>query len=436
MAEVYLPTYDVGPASGPVVAHRRAGTLADVSSAAQALSTATPAAPENPPRPRVPRWLSALPGVLALAAAITLGWLHYDKFKDVMSFEAFGFAALFAAVPLVPLVALFWWLNRENPERWWALLAALLWGALAATYMSLHLNEWLANLVGDRQVPTARSAVFVAPWTEETTKAVIIFALVIWRRHRFNGAMAGVVIGGLAGLGFAFTENILYFGQLLHLQGDAFFSWQGFQQIFWWRAVRTSYVHPMFTMATGLGVGIAVRHRNVGVRILAPAVGFSVAALLHMGYNSVASLSVTTDSLNAAYIFILIPTLVASIAAVVFARRIERRAIAARLGDYASFGWLPLHQVPYIADPAGRRTARRHVRRMGKPQRNALREFQRCGLQLGVLRDRMVRGVADARERGEEHRLIRQLRALRAKTVLPGKPASSVAGPVTVGSSW
>ena len=55
---------------------------------------------------------------------------------------------------------------------------------------------------------------FVAPWVEEACKATIIFAIAWWRRHDFNGVIAGVVYGGLTGIGFAFTENIVYYGQI------------------------------------------------------------------------------------------------------------------------------------------------------------------------------------------------------------------------------
>jgi hypothetical protein len=264
-----------------------------------------------------------------------------------------------------------------------------------------------------------------------------VFALVIWRGHRFNGVMAGVILGGLAGLGFAFTENVLYYGQFLEFQGDRFFTWDGdFEQLFLWRGVKAPFVHPMFTMCTGLGIGLAVRHRYVGVRILAPAVGFCVAALLHMGYNAVASLSRTADALSASYVGILLPTLVVAVMVVQLARVAERRAIAARLGDYTVYGWMKEAEVPFIVEPRSRWAARREARRLGRAQRRTVREFQRCGVDLGVLRDRMVRGVAGAAERQAERDLVARFRSLRAKVVLPGLPDSARSRSVTAHSSW
>jgi hypothetical protein len=68
-------------------------------------------------------------------------------------------------------------------------------------------------------------------------------------------------------------------------------------------------------------------------------------------------------------------------------------------------------------------------------QRRALRDLQRCGTELGVLRDRMVRGVAGADRREDERALVARFRALRPKVVLPGGDPSADGG-ATAGSSW
>jgi RsiW-degrading membrane proteinase PrsW (M82 family) len=385
-------------------------------------------------RSRLVFWVAVL---VVIAASATCGWLLYREFDDVMGLRQAGYGLMFAAIPAVPIGALFWWLNRTNPEPRWMLVVALLWGGLAATLISLHLNEWLSGEVGEAQSVGPRSAVYVAPWTEELTKSAIVFALVIWRGHRFNGVMAGVILGGLAGLGFAFTENVLYYGQYLEFQGDQFFTWEGgFEQLFLWRGVKAPFVHPMFTMCTGFGIGLAVRHRNIGVRILAPAVGFCVAALLHMGYNGVASLSSTADALNAFYVAVLLPTLFVAVTLVLLARRVESRAIAARLGDYTVYGWIKEADIPFIVDTHYRWVARHEARQLGKAQRRTVRDFQRCGMALGVLRDRMVRGVAGAGERRAEHDLVARFRRLRAKVVLPGVAGSDGSRSVTAVSSW
>jgi len=346
---------------------------------------------------------------------------------------------LFAFVPVVPLAAALLWLDRLRPEPSWLLVVALLWGALAATYLSLQVNGWLARQVGDAYGASARSAVYIAPWVEETAKGAIVFILVWWRRHDFNSMVAGVVYGGLTGIGFAFTENIVYYGQLFQrvkdYQGGQGVALRAVEHLFLWRGVAAPFVHPMFTMMTGIGVGLAVRHRHVGVRILAPVAGFCAAALLHMGYNAAASFA-PGRGLTAVYVAVLLPALLTLVGLVLVVRRYEYRVIRARLADYSTFGWLPAEQVDLIATSKGRRRARRHVQPLGRGEREALRRFQEVGVDLGVLRDRLVRGVAGPAELRHEQQLIEQLRRLRQRVVLPdsGRPASR--GLSRAASSW
>ena len=383
---------------------------------------------------------AAIVAALALATlAVLCGWAIYLDLNGLIGRTALLYALVFAFVPVVPLAALLLWLDRLRPEPTVLLVIALLWGALVATYLALHINGWLAREVGDRYGATARSAVFIAPWVEETTKGAVVFVIVWWRRHDFNSMLAGVVYGGLAGIGFSFTENIVYYGQLFQrvkdYQGSQHVALQAVEHLFLWRGVAAPFVHPMFTMMTGLGVGLAVRHRHVGVRIVAPVAGFCSAALLHMGYNSAASLAPGT-TLTAVYLALLVPVLTALVAIVLVVRRYEYRIIAARLGDYSVFGWLPYDHVAYIATGPGRRLARRHARALGRRDRDVLRLFQQTGIDLGVLRDRLVRGVAGAEELRRESELIGRLRHLRDEVSLPEGDALRTPRLTRSASSW
>lgn len=378
-------------------------------------------------------------GVIVVAALTALAvWAIFHDLHDVIGRRAFLWALLFAFAPVLPLGAAFLWLDRMRPEPAKLLAVAVLWGAFAATYLSLKLNAWLAAQVGDLHAASARSAVFVAPWVEETTKAAVIFAIVLWRRHDFNAVVAGVVYGGLVGIGFAFTENIVYYGQLfqqVYDGADKDAALDAVRHLFFWRGMAAPFVHPMFTMMTGAGIGFAVRHRHVGVRILAPVAGFCAAALLHMGYNTIASFAVR-EALTAVYVAILLPTLLALVTIILVVRRHERSLVAARLHDYTAFGWLKPGQIPYIAATRGRRAARRHAKQFGSAQRARVREFQRDGTELGLVRDRIVRGVAGRNELPREAELIAALREHRRHVLLPDGSCRSVDELSTAGSSW
>jgi len=56
-------------------------------------------------------------------------------------------------------------------------------------------------------------AVISAPIVEESAKAFILFVLFFWKKDEFDGIVDGIVYAGMVGLGFAMTENILYYGR-------------------------------------------------------------------------------------------------------------------------------------------------------------------------------------------------------------------------------
>lgn len=381
--------------------------------------------------------------VVALLAGVVVAglaaWSIYRDLDAVIDGRAFLWGLLFASAPVLPLAAAFIFLDRMRPEPTRFLAIAMLWGALGATYIALQLNVWFAAQLGDLKGATARSAVFVAPWVEEVAKGAVIFAIVLWRGHRFNAVLAGIVYGGLVGVGFAFTENVVYYGQLfqqVYNQADSGAALDAVRQLFFWRGLAAPFVHPMFTMMTGAGVGFAVRHRHIGVRIVAPVAGFCAAVLLHMSYNAITSFS-TGQGLTAVYVVLLLPTLLGLATAVLVVRRHERAVVAARLRDYTAYGWLRPAVIPYLATGSGRRAARRYAKTFGQEPRTRVRELQRCGVELGVLRDRLVRGVAGPSERSTEARLIAELRDAQQHVLLPPDAGRSAGAELaTLTSSW
>ncbi len=377
--------------------------------------------------------------LIVLAVCATFGWALHHELNGAMGDRAFRWALVYALIPVLPLSAFFVWLDRLRPEPVGWLLLAMLWGAFAAAYFSLELNSWLAREIGDVYGATPRAAIFVAPWVEETMKAAIIFLIVLARRHDFNAVVAGVVYGGLTGIGFACTENVLYYGQAyqatLRAGGSPTQALDQVQQVFVWRGLETPFVHSMFTMMTGLGVGLAVRYRHVGVRILAPVAGFCSAVLLHMGFNGIVSF-ISQGDLASVYVPLLLPTLFVLVALVLVVRRHEREVMRARLHDYTAFGWLRPEHVDFIATWSGRRQAAAHARSYGRAEQRRLRAFQKTGIDLGVLRDRMVRGVAGPRELPRERVLIQRMRDFRGRVMLPGISEQPLDHRAPATSSW
>ena len=85
----------------------------------------------------------------------------------------------------------------------------LLWGAFAATFGALVVQGIGGVFAG---VTEEASLAVVAPVSEELTKGLFLFFLLWWRRAELDGILDGLVYAGMVGIGFAFTENILYLG--------------------------------------------------------------------------------------------------------------------------------------------------------------------------------------------------------------------------------
>jgi RsiW-degrading membrane proteinase PrsW (M82 family) len=355
-------------------------------------------------------------GVVAATVFVICGWLIYLQINHQINGHGLAWGVAFAFVPVVPLTAGVLWLDRFDPMPPGWLLVALLWGAFAATYAALQINTLVAERIGDIYGASARSAVFVAPWVEEALKGAVILLIAYSRKERFNGIVDGLVLGGLVGIGFAFTENILYYGNVFERVQDSPQSTQqaidAVQHLFLWRGVAAPFVHPMFTMLTGIGIGVAVRYRRPAIRVLAPVAGYVCAVVGHMGYNAAASFTARTDGLWPIYVAILLPMLLILVGFALWVRRREQRILATRLSDYVAYGWLTPRHIAGVATVKARASARRSARRRGSRDLGNVRSYQRVACELGFVRDKIARGVAGQDTLVREAELLASLRVL------------------------
>jgi RsiW-degrading membrane proteinase PrsW (M82 family) len=354
-------------------------------------------------------WLTYLVGAL-----ICLGFLLADL-KDYVDFRAFTYGVLFAALPTPVMLAAFYLVDRRRPEPLHLMAVAVVWGVCIATLIALRVNEFAGDRIAEVPGQNARGAIFVAPWVEEAAKAMIVFGIVWWERRRLITPVGAAIYGGLVGVGFAFTENVVYYSAVFQntvaQQGDSGVALDAVRDLFWWRGVAAPFVHPVFTIATGLGIGLALRQRHVGARILAPVAGYLGAVLLHTGYNTLASYA-TDRALAAIYVGILLPLLLAAVVGLLLVRRHDRRVIAARLNDYVATGWLRPWQADALTTSHGRRAALRYAAQHGRTAKRDTRAWLACGADLGALRDRIVRGVATDDDLRRETELLDVVRGV------------------------
>ena len=339
------------------------------------------------------RWRLLLAGFLVgllLLAALVLG-AAVARATGLLGFLV-GLAL--ALLPVAPVAAAFLWIDRYEPEPPRLLAFLFAWGAVVAALTAALVNsvtlEMLSATRGDSALAT--TAVLVAPVVEESAKGAGVLAVALARRREFDGVVDGVVSAGFVGLGFAFTENILYFGRAFlagatqaGLGGGIFAA----GAVFVLRGVLSPFAHPMFTVLTGIGLGLAVFARNP-LRRLAPLLGLVGAVALHAWWNYAAVGG--PGGFLISYTLFMVPLFVLIGGLAVTLRNREGKLIARRLPPYVAAGWLPAYDVAMVATLAGRRRALVWARsRLGAAGERAMRDYQRAAAELAFLRERAER---------------------------------------------
>jgi RsiW-degrading membrane proteinase PrsW (M82 family) len=374
--------------------------------------------------------------------------------------EAVPIAAKYAAVTAIPLSLLFLWADRFRPQRFWVWLMTFGWGACVATFVSAQINTWAAghlSIIGDGDPATGpRAAIFVAPFVEEAAKGTVLFWLVILMRYQWVSRLSGIVLAGLSGAAFAFTENILYYGRVYRYAARTFGEvppLEALQDLFVLRGVMTFFGHPLFTAMIGIGLAVAVRSKSKVVRVVAPLAGFCAASFLHMAFNTTASL-VSGPSLLFIYIGVALPLVIGMIIFIVRQLFREGRLIRERLIDYVRVGWLAEGDPEALSRLRTRLRALWHAVFLGPDAFLATIRLQRAVTELAYLRDAMTRGIVDQTGVLREKTLLATIRAVRAQAVispqgrapypsfrrqpaaLPGYAPASFPGPAGLGGNY
>jgi RsiW-degrading membrane proteinase PrsW (M82 family) len=196
----------------------------------------------------------------------------------------------------VPALVYAWCLGRidradDGRASRLALVAALGAGAVVAGWLAHTANAWVLAWAGQRTTTDEARLLaggFAAPAIEEVAKAAVLAVLVLARRDRRAGPLDGIVHGGLVGVGFAFTENVVYLTFAMLQGGQA-----GWLRGVYLRALLGGWNHAAFTATTGAALGWALRDdRTAGPRWLVVAVGLGLAIVQHVAWNAVAATAI------------------------------------------------------------------------------------------------------------------------------------------------
>lgn len=199
-----------------------------------------------------------------------------------------------ACVPMFAFLGAVWWLDRYDREPVWLIGLTFVWGSVGAVAVavvaSAAASTWVTvgvvlvgSSLGLDPEALARIAgpVLVAPLCEEPAKAAFLL-LVIFNRH-FDNMTDGFVYGAAAGLGFAMTENLLYFVSASTNVAE----WGQTVVI---RTLYSALMHATATSIVGASLGFA-RFRRWPVLVASGVVGLLVAGGVHALWNGLIAFS-------------------------------------------------------------------------------------------------------------------------------------------------
>lgn len=294
-----------------------------------------------------------------------------------------------AAIPVMPLIGCYLWLDRYEPEPKSLLIAGLAWGALAATAIALVIQLTETFAFGRSNFWTG---VLAAPLSEEAGKGLFIVLLLWFRRSELDGVLDGIVYAGMVGIGFAFTENILYLTSAYVGHGHGAGGLESAVGLFIVRCIFSPFAHPCFTAFFGIGLGLAVNARKPVVRILAPMLGYVAAATAHATWNA-AVFYHGGQYVATTYVVLVLPAFAMLVSFAVWVRRREGALLAVALEDCARRGFLNANEIPWLVRIPGRSAARRYAQAVGGDVAlRAMKDYQSAAVELGYLHHRYLNG--------------------------------------------
>ena len=288
---------------------------------------------------------------------------------------------------LVPLTIVFWgirWIDRWEPEPRGALVFAFLWGAGVSVLIALIVDAEIQNVIAAAGLGEFGAdffgAAIQAPIVEEVGKGLGVLILFFAVRRHFDGPVDGIVYSAWVAGGFAFTENILYFGSELISSGAA-----STVEVFFIRGIMSPFAHVMFTAFIGAAIGYAAQRPGWFRGIVAFLIGLIPAVLLHAFWNGV--LFFVSDFYGY-YLLVQVPMFLVAVWLVTLLRGQERRITHARLTEYAEVGWFHPDEVAMLSSPGGRRAAMSWARANGAGP--LMKTFIRDATRLAYARHRIL----------------------------------------------
>lgn len=347
-------------------------------------------------------------GVVGIAGASILALVLAVYLISGLGPNAFALGGILALVPLGIVLIGVNWIDRWEPEPRGILIFAFLWGAGAAVVITLIIGIGVDRIASALSLSVASAdffgAVVQAPLVEELAKGVGIVLIFLFARKHFDGPVDGIVYAAWVAGGFAFTENILYFGgELL----DSF-SPIAVAEVFLIRGLMSPFAHIMFTSFFGIALGLAARRSGAVSLVGFFALGLVPAVVLHALWNGALFL---VNDFFAYYVVVQFPLFVGGVLIVLYLRRQEARLTHLRLSEYAQAGWFNPEEINALATGAGRRRTLAWANERGVNM--LMRHYLRDATRLAFTRQRLITGRARVGAEADEAALLSSIVATR-----------------------
>jgi protease PrsW len=358
-------------------------------------------------------------GIFALMIAALLGLIVLLLIGSETGPVELIIGMVCATLPVPIYIMLLLWVDRYESEPLWMLTTAFLWGAMVAVFIAFILNTINGEIVKaatqSAQIGENFGAVISAPIVEESSKAFILLVLFLWKRDEFDGIVDGIVYAGMVGLGFAMTENILYYGRAVGGgAGVLTFTWI-------LRGMAAPFSHPLFTSMTGIGLGWSRQSDNGFIKVVMPVLGFMFAITLHATWNGTATYG-GVAGFFAAYFLIMGPAFIITLMVIFFSLRREGRIVRQFLYTDYQRGFFDPVDYEKLSSIGGRMgTSWKAMTTRGFGGWRTRMRYNQIASELAFHRCRVARGfVRDpnlAREREEDY--LYTLQELRHKLGVP-----------------
>src|SRR5687767_14456910 len=358
-------------------------------------------------------------GILAILIASILGLLVLLVIGIETGPVGLILGLLAAMIPVPLYVVLVLWIDRYEGEPLWMLSTASFWGALVAAFFAFLLNTifglTVSVLAQNASAGEASTAVISAPIVEEIGKSFILFIFFFAKKDEFDGVVDGIVYASMVGLGFAMTENILYYGNAASESGGMLTATVIVRGFF------APFSHPLFTSLTGIGLGLARQSTDVMIKILAPIIGLLMAIVMHSIWNGSAVFG-GGPIFFMTYVVVMVPAFLIMLIVIVLALRREGQVVRQFLVTDIERGLFTREEYEQLGSISGRMgSSFNALSRTGVKGWRTRRRFNQLASELAFHRSRVSRGIhsrkhdAAAQEAAYLHAIHTLVEELRAR---------------------